>query len=633
MRGHGREGGGGGGEGVNRRNLMVMGGYGVMLTLLGGRLYWLQIKEGDKYKRLGERNRIGIRLLSPERGLVTDRLGRELALNYPVVRISVIPREAPDLEGVLRSLSDYLVLGSDRIGALLEKARGRPSFLPLLIADKVSWEEVAQIAVRVHEMPGVQIEGGFRRDYPYGSLFAHVLGYTGHMDLSRGGEESLYARLPSPRVGKSGMERVLDSSLRGQVGIRQVESNALGRVVREIGREESKTGEKVRLTLDVDLQRFLHFQMRKVRAGGAMLIDPWTGSVRAMVSKPDFDPNIFSRDLSVSEWEDFRRRRPSPLLNRVTGQSYAPGSLFKLVMMLSAMEAGIPVGRRYLCEGSIEVGQDRLHCWKKGGHGRLNMEEALRSSCDVWFYRVMEDLGLERAMETARKLGFGEKVGDDHFLFERTGLLPSRAWKEERFGSSWTLGDSLVVGIGQGYVSGTLAQMGMMMSRLLTGGVTRNLRLLEADSESVKSELSGDELYRSGYFGGKREEDESYVSIDPLHRRVILRATDQVVNDKRGTAYRLRLRYPGLSFAGKTGTSQVRRISAAEREEGVKKNEDLPWRLRDHSLFAGYAPLDLPRYVMVVLIEHGGSSTRAAVPIAREMLLRTQIGFDQGIDT
>lgn len=608
---------------ISRRGLLLMGGYGSLLTVLVGRLYWLQIKEGEKYTKLGEKNRLGLRLLEPERGLLLDSRGVVIAANQPIVRISVVPSDTVDMAGLLRELSVLLPIGEQKIRQILLRSRKQPSFVPIQIEDRASWTDVAQIAVRLYKMPGMQIEGSFKRFYPYGEVFSHVLGYVGYGTSS---EEELFSQLSETKFGKAGLERALDKRVRGQIGFRQVEINATGRVVREIGRDESKTGENIKLTLDLELQRFLHFQMSDIRAGAAILVEPWSGKVRAMVSKPDFDPNIFSQGLSVEEWNRFRDSKPSPLLNRALLQSYAPGSLFKIVTMLAALESGIDVSRRYNCEGFIDVGKDKLHCWRKSGHGNINMFQALRGSCDVWFYQVMKEVGLEKLMETARRLGFGEKVGDHSFIFESKGFLPSKTWKKEKYGIPWVLGDSLISAIGQGYVSSTVAQIAMMISRIISGGETRALTILE-DEGSIVSGMD------EGYFSGQVGSSQFTPIIAPNHRQILLKAMNEVVNRQGGTAFSQRLRSPGYSYGGKTGTSQVRRISAEEREKGVIKNQDLPWHLRDHSLFAGYAPIGVPRYVLAVLVEHGGGSTTSALPIAKQVLLRTQIGFDQGIDT
>ena len=611
---------------IGRRNMLLLGGYGLATSLIGMRLYWLQIREGENYARLGEKNRLGIRFLTPERGMLLDRKGEPLATNEQIVRLSVVPEYTQDLRLLLEKIAGWVSLDDEKIQQLLAKATQQPSFVPILVESKLAWEQVMPLAVRAHEMPGVLIDGGFRRYYAYGEMLCHVLGYVGQIGEVKEESDRLFLRLPDVQVGKTGMERVLDKDLRGRVGFREVENNAFGREVREIRKKPSIAGKNVHLTIDFALQRFMHLSMRNVRAGGAILVDPWSGAVRAMVSKPDYDPNVFSRILSVSEWENLQSQKPSPLINRVFAQHYSPGSVFKLVVMLAALEMGISPQKTYTCKGFIEVGDDKLHCWKKTGHGRLNMVQAVSSSCDVWFYEVMKEIGLERVMNTARKLGFGQKVGDENFPFEQQGFLPSKAWKQERIGQSWTLGDSLVASIGQGYTSVTVAQMALMMSRLLTKGVTPHLHLVEE-----RQNFAGI-TREQGYFSIGNGLDYA-VEIDASHQESILKATRNAVNHSSGTAYRLRLQQQGFSYAGKTGTSQVRNISAAEREEGVIPNEELPWHLRDHSVFVGYAPVHAPRYVMAIVVEHGGSSSRMAVPIARENLLRVQAGFDYGLDT
>ncbi len=415
--------------------------------------------------------------------------------------------------------------------------------------------------------------------------------------------------LPGFRIGKNGVERQYDLALRGTAGNSQVEVNAIGRVIRELERAEGRPGKRVVLTLDLQLQRFVTERISRYRRASAVAMDVRNGEILAMVSVPSFDPNGFNEGLDPGAWKALIENPDTPLTNKSISGQYAPGSTYKLVVMLAALEAGIPPERQHFCTGFSELGDQRFHCWHKRGHGLLGMIDAMRESCDVYFYELALKLGVDRIAAMARKLGLGAALDID-VPGERAGLIPTRAWKKDHFGKSWLKGETLVAAIGQGYVLTTPLQLAVMTARAVNGGF------------AVLPHLTRD----AAGADGSRAEPLSFphTGISERSRQLLLQALDEAGNHPRGTAFRARIEEPGRAFGGKTGTARVRRITMVERETGVRKNREKHWRERDHSLFVGYAPVDDPRYAVSVVVEHGGGGSKTAAPIARDILRELQ---------
>ena len=592
-----------------RRAALLTGGKMLLLGGLVGRMYYLQVVESEKYKTLAEDNRVNFRLLAPPRGFIVDRNGDYLAINIQNYQLTLVREQAKDVEAVLQSLSQVIDLEDHEIARVMKESKRRRGFVPITVSDNLSWEEVSRIGVNAPDLPGVSIEVGQTRHYPYGPDMAHVVGY-----VSSVAEEDLtddpLLELPGFRIGKNGIEKRYDLALRGTGGTSQVEVNALGRVIKEIDRQEGQPGREVRLTLDMRLQQMIRARIKDERAAAVVVMDAHTGAVRAITSTPAYDPNAFSEGLSRDQWNKLVTNPYSPLINKATAGQYAPGSTFKIAVALAALENGISPDHSAYCPGHMTLGNRRFHCWKRYGHGHMDLIDAMRESCDVWFYDVARKIGVDKIAEAARKLGLGEPTGID-LLGERSGLIPTKAWKRAQLGESWHAGETLVVGIGQGYVLTTPLQLAVMTARIVNGGkaVTPYLAVNAIDGRVVNE---------------RKPEDIPSLNIKPEHLRIILQSLDEVVNDKRGTARRAAIDEPEMAMGGKTGTAQVRRISKAERESGVRKSEDLEWRLRDHALFVGYAPVHDPRFVVSVIVEHGGGGSSVAAPIARDVLLETQ---------
>lgn len=594
-----------------RRAALLTGG---KLTLLGGlaaRMYYLQVVEADRFKTLAEENRINFRLIAPERGYVTDRNGDYLAINVQNYQVTVVREQAKDVEAVLTRLAHIIDLDDSVVERVLRETRRRRSFVPIMVQDNLSWGEVSRIGVNAPDLPGVNIEVGQSRHYPYGSAMAHVVGY-----VSRVGKEDLtddpLLELPGFRIGKNGIERKYDLALRGEKGTSKVEVNALGRIIQEVNRIEGQSGHEVRLTLDMRLQQAIADRIKDERAASVVVMDVHTGEVLAITSIPSYDPNAFSEGLSHEEWQGLVNNPYSPLSNKAIAGQYAPGSTFKIAVAAAAMENGISPDHTVYCPGHMELGDRKFHCWKRRGHGEMDLIGAMRESCDVWFYDVARRVGVDKIAEAARDLGLGEVTGID-LLGEKSGLIPTKKWKVEQRGQPWHLGESLVVGIGQGYVLTTPLQLAVMTARIANGGrkVTPYLT-----TEAIEGRVLKDRTQEISALPN--------LSFKPETLRVLREALDVAVNEETGTAYPARIEREGWQMGGKTGTAQVRRITKAEREAGVRKSEDVEWRLRDHALFVGYAPLENPRFAVSVVVEHGGGGSSKAAPIAKDVLLAAQ---------
>lgn len=588
---------------------MLAAGNGVLISALAGRLYYLQVMESERYATLADENRINLRLLAPPRGRIVDRLGRPVAVNRQDYRVFLIAEQANDVDATLRALGSLVEISENERNRVLKELGRKRKFVPVTVRDGLDWETVARIEVNSPDLPGISIDEGQSRHYPQGEIAAHLVGYVAAVS-----EEELTGdpllEIPDFRIGKAGIEKIYDLALRGTGGSSEVEVNSVGRVIRELGRKEGQPGSDIALTLDLDLQR-LALERLESESGAAVVLDVHTGEVLAMASTPGFDPNAFNRGLSHEEWKALITNPRAPLTNKAIAGTYAPGSTFKIAVALAALEKGaITPDTRFSCFGHLKLGDAKFHCWKKWGHGSMDLREAISQSCDVYFYEVAKRTGIDQITATANRLGLGKTLGID-LPNERAGLLPDRNWKMATIGTPWQIGETLIAGIGQGYVLATPLQLAVMTARVANGGYAVKPRLTRATTKP------GDQESESA---GSYED----MGLLPAHLQVVREGMTRVVNGPRGTARSAAIKEPGMGMAGKTGTSQVRRITKAEREAGVFKNEDLPWERRDHALFVGYAPVDAPRYAVAVIVEHGGGGSKVAAPIARDILIAAQ---------
>lgn len=592
-----------------RRALMLGAGKAALLSALGARMYYLQVIEADTYRTLAEENRINFRLVPPPRGGVTDRFGEAIAANRQNYRVVLIPEQAKDITATLERLSLIIPVSEGERRRILREVKRKKAFVPVTVRDNLRWRDVAAIEVNTPDLPGVQIEVGESRYYPYSDDTAHVLGYVAAVsDKEMGGDPLL--QLPGFRIGKAGIEKLYDLSLRGSGGTSQVEVNAYGREIRVLSRQEGQAGAKIRLTIDMGLQTMVNARLAGESAS-AVVIDVHTGDILAMASTPSFDPNAFNQGLSSEQWQELVSNPMAPLNNKAISGQYAPGSTFKMIVALAALEAGVVTpGNKIGCSGKVTLGDSDFHCWKKGGHGPVDLVEAIAQSCDVYFYDIARRTGIERISEMARRLGLGDTLGLD-LPGERKGLMPTKAWKMGAIGTPWQVGETMIAGIGQGYVLTTPLQLAVMTARLVNGG------------HKVSPHMTIDDVTPDGVRPRHAPAWEP-VGLRAENMAVMRKAMDAVVNETIGTAFGARIRTPDRRMGGKTGTVQVRRISKAERETGVLKNEELPWKERDHALFVGYAPTDNPRYAISVVVEHGGGGSSVAAPIARDILDEAQ---------
>lgn len=595
---------------ITRRGLVVGGLQAAMVGVLALRMRELQVEQAEQFQFLAEENRINIRLLPPARGLVYDRTGVLLAGNTPNYRVVIVREDAGDVDAVLATLTSIVPLPPEDLARARREIARRSPFVPVTVADRLTWEQFSEIGVNAPALPGITTEVGLSRIYPLNRDFAHSIGYVGPVsdyDLERLQDDDPLLQIPRFQIGKTGVEAKLENRLRGSAGTRQIEVNAAGRVMRELRRDEGRPGANLQLTLDHTLQNYTEARLTGESAA-VVVLDIADGDIRAIASAPSFDPNKFVRGISGPDYRALLNDEYRPLADKTVQGTYPPGSTFKMVTALAALEAGV-IGpeERVWCPGYTELGRRRFHCWKRGGHGWMNLIDSLRESCDVYYYDVAQRVGIEKIAEMSRKLGLGQRF-DLPMSAVAEGLIPDKDWKRANRGEEWLIGDTLNSCIGQGFVLTSPLQLAVMTARLATGRTIMPRLVRKVDNDLIP-------VPEAQPLGLKRQ-----------HLDVVQRALYEVSNLRGGTGYGSRVSEKAYRIAGKTGTSQVRNITAEERARGVSRNEDLPWNRRDHALFVGYAPFDAPRYAVSVVVEHGGGGSKAAAPIARDVLLQALYG-------
>ncbi len=595
---------------VSRRAFLL---FGAQLAVVGGlawRMRKLQIEEGALYRTLAEENRINVRLLAPARGEIFDRNGQPLAVNRQNFRVVVVREQAGDVQATLDRVGQVITLSAgDRERALREFSQ-KSAFVPVTVAEHLDWNSFARINANAPSLPGVAPEVGLTRWYPHAEAFAHVIGHVGPVseaELAEAGADDPLLQIPDFQIGKNGVERVEEGRLRGGAGAQRIEVNAVGRVIREIDRTEAKPGADITLTIDRDLQRFAMERMGGESAA-AVVIDVQSGDILCLASSPGFDPNQFVVGIGQTAWKALLDNDHRPLANKAVSGQYPPGSTFKMIVGMAALEAGvIGPNETVFCNGGMQLGDRRFHCWKRGGHGHMKCRDALKQSCDVYFYEAARRVGIDAISEMGRRFGLGVRL-DLPITAIRDGLMPTRDWKRATYNEGWQAGDTLNSGIGQGFVLATPLQLATMTARIARGAAVAPRLVRAIDGEA------------------QPDAEAPSLGLRPATLALMRDGMIAVVNEQGGTAGRARIFDPGIDLAGKTGTSQVRRITVAERARGVTRNENLPWERRDHALFVAYAPVASPRYAISVIVEHGGGGSVVASPIARDIMLHALYG-------
>ncbi len=598
---------------VTRRAAILGGGFSLLLAGIGARLLQLQIVDHKKYLRLAEENQFNTRVITPLRGEIVDRFGQSLASNRQNFRLLFIPDEAGEVEQALDRISEFVTITDEKRAKLLREIRRTQGYAPVEIENNLEWEQFSKVNYELPYLPGAHPEVGETRNYPLGNATAFVIGYVGAVtdrDLAAKDNENqqLLLRQPGFKVGREGLERTYENELRGVAGAMDVKVNAHGRVIEEV--EESvkppSQGETLGLTIDADLQ-VAAMKVLEGESASAVVIDTQTGDILVLASTPAFDPNIFTKGIPNALWKELNESPYKPLLNKPLGGIYPPGSTFKMVSAVAAMRAGIsPTSFKVRCGGKFWFGNRFFHCWKKEGHGTIDMKNSLKHSCDTFYYTVATQLDIDLLADTARKLGL-DQTFELGIPGQHAGVVPDRAWKKRYYRSSpenqtWFPGETLSAIIGQGSVSTTPLQLAVMAARLATGREVRP-RIVR-----LKGDLALPQPVASR------------IDIPEEYLQVVRAGMNAVTNEPGGTAWRSRLEEPEWQIAGKTGTSQVYRITEEERRRGLTKPEDLPWERRDHALFVCYGPYEAPRYACAVVVEHGIGGARMAGPKAREIM-------------
>ena len=588
---------------INRR-MFITGSlkFFIMIGIIS-RLFFLQVKENKKYLTLSDKNRIREWKLAPVRGEFHDYFGNVIAGNFEAYQLHVIPEQVDDFRYVIYRIKDLLELSDKEFKKVIKKKNEIKSWETLIVSDNLSWQKFSKINNHLYDLNGVKPVISISRNYPYKENFTHLLGYVSQAnqnDIER--TESIKKNfVPGLKVGKVGLEKTFEEKLIGTNDIERYEVNAYGRRINQLEFQKGKKGKTLRLTVDTEVQKLAN-DLLKEKAGSICVMDIYTGAVIAMHSSPSFDPNLFVFGISKDDWQLIRNDPMKPLVNKTLQGNYSPGSTIKPIVALSALENGI-INTNFTvkCTGKTEMYDQTYHCWKKKGHGFVSLRNAMKQSCDTYFYEIARKLGVDKLSETAKKFGLGEKVFRDLFDIEKKGLIPNTQWKKNALGKGWLLGETIITGIGQGYIQTTPIQLCLMTAQIANGGYKIYPHIVAGDEAKNKP----DDYYTPLYENSK-------------NMRIIKDAMFGSTNEVMGTSYRSRIDDPEYQFAGKTGTAQVKKITERERELDLKTFE-IPYEQRDHALYIAFGPYKNPRYALSVIVEHGGNGSTTAAPMATKL--------------
>tara|TARA_Y100001970_G_scaffold93214_1_gene117533 strand:- start:5333 stop:7267 length:1935 start_codon:yes stop_codon:yes gene_type:complete len=612
---------------IGRRMFIISAAKAVVVFGIIGRLISLQINESKKYKTLSDKNRFREWKFSPPRGLINDYYGKEIASNKQVYQLHIVPENSENLEVLIFRLKNILNLSEREIFKIRRKILSQKPWDPVVISDNLTWSEFSRINLFLHELQGAEPVVSVARLYTEPSS-VHVIGYVSKVskkDLQT--REYLKNKIAAgTRVGKTGLENKLDPDVIGEVGYKRYEVNAFGKRIKEISIDPGKAGKNFTTTLDLDVQEIAS-KLLEGKSGSVCVMDIYRGDIIAMVSSPAFDPNHFVHGIDQKSWKGLLTHRDKPLINKSVAGLYPPGSTIKMLAAISALENDTFNPKKSIhCTGSIELYGEKFHCWKKKGHGYMDMREGIKQSCDIYFYEVARKLGIDRLSETAKKFGLGKPVLKE-FIEERSGVVPNTIWKKKNIGKNWYLGETLHAGIGQGYWQSSPLQLCLMTAQIANGGYKIEPRIIldkqennqfkDLDQFIKDKKMFADDVVSLYEFIAKFK----YKSLfkNPENIKFVQDALFGATNEPGGTSYGSRLTKKGFVFAGKTGTSQVKRFTERQRELEIK-NEDLPYEDRDHALFVAFAPYKDPRYSISVVVEHGGSGSKSAAPIAKRVI-------------
>ena len=620
---------------INRRMFIFTAAKAIIFFGIVGRLFSLQISDNKKYITLSDRNRLRETRLPPVRGEFIDYFGNTIAGNLKVYQLHVVPEQVENFRSLIIRLRDILDFDNEKLARLIKKKNSQKPWESLVISENLSWEDFTKINYYLHELPGAKPVITVGRSYPYGDSYTHVLGYVSQVSTNDLAQSKIIKErnVPGLRVGKSGLEKRYESELIGTNSIQRYEVNAFGKRINQIDFKEGKAGNTIKLTIDTEIQK-LTIKLLEGKAGSISIMDIFTGEIIAMNSSPSFDPNLFLYGIDNDIWESIKNDPLKPLINKTIAGLYSPGSTIKPLVALSALENDvIRTNMQVKCDGKVEMYGQKYHCWKKKGHGYMSLKNAIKQSCDIYFYELARLLGVDRLNLTAKKFGLGERVLGDYFINEKKGIVPSTQWKKENLGQNWYLGETFITGIGQGYIQTNPLQLCLMTAQLANGGykIYPKLRVDENQKShneiKLKMEQNGIELKEKDSVLINATEEFTKPEIneyEPLYRnpenvKFVLDAMFKSTNEVFGTSFSSRIDDPKYQFAGKTGTSQVKRITEKERELDLDISQ-IPYKNRDHAWFIAFGPYKNPRYSMSILVEHGGSGSKAAAPIAKKLM-------------
>ena len=608
---------------INRRMFLLTAGKALVLVGILGRLITLQINESKKYKTLSDKNRFREWKLAPERGVIKDYFDNEIASNRQVYQIHLIPENANSVEAVFVRLKTILNISDKKIFYLKKKIAKQKPWEPVIISDNLNWSEFSRVNLFLNELQGIEPIVSVARTYNDNSS-AHILGYVSQVS-AKDLKEKKYLKdmaVPGIAVGKTGLEKRLDKEIIGEVGFQRYEVNAFGKRIKQIQVDQGQSGKNFKTTLDLEVQQYVS-ELLKNLAASVCVMDIYNGDIISMVSSPTYDPNAFVHGVDKAYWNTLIKDEKKPLINKAISGLYPPGSTIKTLVALSALENKIiSPSNTFQCTGKIELFGEKFHCWKKKGHGIMNMKTAIKRSCDVYFYEVARKLGVDRLSETAKKFGLGRRVFNS-FSEERSGVVPNTSWKKKYIGQNWYLGETLHSGIGQGYYQSTPIQLCLMTAQIANGGFEIKPRII---FDEKKNNLKEYLKFKNDNPNQPLPEEllVSNFDLKPLFKnqeniKIVQEAMYSSSNEPGGTSYRSRLENKDYTFAGKTGSSQIKRFTEEQREAEVKQ-ESLDYKDRDHALFVAFAPYNDPKYSISVVVEHGGSGSKAAAPIAKKVI-------------